>query len=111
MKTSFLLALLLLTFSFGSSSRSACAQTDQTNSNRKVINRVLPAYPRLAREVNLTGTVRLAVLVGGNGTVKSVEVKGGSPVLVQSAEYALRSWRWEKSDHETTELVEFNFKP
>ena len=111
MKTASLLALFLLIFSFGSPIPSVCAQTDQTNSNRKVINRVLPAYPRLAREMNLTGTVRLEVLVGGNGAAKSIEVKGGSPVLVQSAEDAVRRWRWEKSDRETTELVEFNFKP
>ena len=108
MKTSSWLALFL---SFASFIPSVCAQTDQANSNRKVVNRVVPAYPSLAREMNLTGTVRLEVLVGGNGTVKSIEVKGGSPVLVQSAEYALRNWRWEKSDHETTELVEFKFKP
>ena len=111
MKTSSWLALFLLIFSFGSSIPSLCAQTDQTDSNRKVINRVVPVYPRLAREMNLTGTVRLEVLVGGNGTAKSIAVKGGSPVLVQSAEDAVRSWRWEKLEHETTELVEFNFKP
>ena len=111
MKTSSWLALFLLILSFGFSIPSVCAQTDQTNSNRKVINKVLPTYPRLAREMNLTGTVKLEVLVGGNGSAKSIEVKGGSPVLVQSAEDALRSWRWEKADRETTELVEFNFKP
>src|SRR5215471_3121258 len=107
MKTALGLALFLLIFSLGAAILSVCAQTDQRNSNRKVINKVLPAYPRLAREMNLTGTVRLEVLVGGNGTAKSMEVKGGSPVLVQSAEDALRGWRWEKSDRETTELVEF----
>jgi len=111
MKTSSWLALFLLILSFGFSIPSVCGQTDQTNSSRKVINKVLPTYPRLAREMNLTGTVRLEVLVGGNGTAKSIEVRGGSPVLVQSAEDALRGWRWEKSDRETTELVEFNFKP
>ena len=111
MKTSSWLASFLLILSFGFSIPSLGAQTDQTNSNRKVINKVLPAYPRLAREMNLTGTVRLEVLVALNGAAKSIEVKGGSPVLVQSAEDALHSWRWEKSDHETTELVEFNFKP
>ena len=111
MKTSSWSALFLLILSLGFSIPSVCAQSDQTNNTRKVINKVLPAYPRLAREMNLSGTVRLEVLVGGGGTAKSIEVKGGSPVLVQSAQDALRYWRWDKSDHETTELVEFNFKP
>lgn len=71
----------------------------------------MPAYPHLAREMNLTGTVKLEVLVSSNGTAKSIAVKGGSPLLVQSAQDALRSWKWEKSDRETSESVEFQFKP
>jgi hypothetical protein len=70
MKTSSLLALFLLFFSFCSSVPSLCVQTDQTNSNRKVVNKVVPVYPHMAREMNLTGTVRLEVLVSSNGTAK-----------------------------------------
>lgn len=109
MKTPSLLFLLI--FSFCSFGPSLYAQNDQTNSNRKVVNRVMPAYPHLAREMNLTGTVKLEVLVSSNGTAKSIAVKGGSPLLVQSAQDALRSWKWEKSDRETSESVEFQFKP
>jgi hypothetical protein len=38
-------------------------------------------------------------------------VKGGSPVLAQSAQNAVRVWKWEKADHETTEQVECYFSP
>jgi len=89
----------------------ACGQSGPIDANRKVVSRIEPAYPRLARDLNLRGTVRLEVSVTGNGTVKSIDVKGGSPVLAQSAQTAVRAWRWEKSDHETTELVEINFNP
>jgi len=89
----------------------ACGQSGSTDTNRKVVSRITPEYPRLARDLNLRGTVRLEVSVTGNGTVKSIDVKGGSPVLAQSAQTAVRAWRWEKSDHETTELVEINFNP
>jgi TonB family protein len=90
---------------------SAYAQTEQTVGPRKVVSKVLPAYPRLARAMNLTGMVKLEVLVSSSGVAKSVQVKGGNPLLAQSAQEALHNWRWEKSDHETSEMLEFNFKP
>jgi TonB family protein len=104
------LALFLLV-SGAVAPRAGYAQSDPTNGSRKVINRVIPEYPHLARDMNLTGAVRLEVVVNANGTVKAIQVKGGSPLLVQSARLALNNWRWEKLDHETAEQIEFNFKP
>jgi TonB family protein len=87
----------------------AWAQTEP--SARKVGSKVVPTYPAAARTMNLSGTVRLEVLVLSNGSVKSVLVKGGNPLLAQAAQDAVRGWKWEKSDHDTTELVEFKFAP
>jgi TonB family protein len=103
------LAIILLIVSLGSPLFSAAAQSEQIIGNRKVLSKVMPEYPRLARDLNIHGTVRLEVSVGENGSVKSIQVKGGSPVLAQSAQTAVRAWRWEKSDHESTERVELNF--
>lgn len=111
MRRSWFLAIFLLITSALLPYSSVHCQNDQATASRKVINRVVPLYPSLARQMNLTGAVRLLVMVSANGTMKSVEVKGGSPLLVQSAEAALHNWRWEKTDHETSELVEFNFHP
>lgn len=61
--------------------------------------------------MSLTGTVRLEILVRPDGTAKSIQVLGGSPLLVQSAQEAIHHWKWEKADHESTEVVEFHFKP
>jgi TonB family protein len=91
-----------------------CFSQDQQSasaSERKVINRVVPTYPQMARAFKLSGIVKLEVLVQSNGSVKSMEVKGGSPVLAQSAQSAVHGWKWEKADHETMELVEFQFNP
>lgn|SRR5512141_308458 len=87
------------------------AQNDDAPSSRKVISKVSPSYPALARSINLTGSVKLEAVVAPNGSVKSIQVVGGNPVLAQSAEVAVRGWKWEKSDHETTERVEVNFNP
>ena len=102
----FLPLFLLLTLFFMVSS--ICAQSEG-GGNRKVVNKVMPEYPQLARDLHIRGTVRLQVLVNTNGTVKSIDVKGGSPLLAQSAQNTVRLWRWEKSDHETTEPIEINF--
>jgi outer membrane biosynthesis protein TonB len=61
--------------------------------------------------MRLEGTVKLEAVVMANGRVKSVEVKGGSPLLAMSAKDAVRGWKWEKSDRETTELIQFHCSP
>ncbi len=78
---------------------------------RKVVNRIVPSYPQLARTMNLKGTVRIEAVVAPNGAVKSFAVKGGHPVLMQAAENAIQKWRWEPATHETHDPIEFNFDP
>lgn len=78
---------------------------------RKVLAKVIPQYPGLARSMRIQGSVRADVLVGSNGRVKSLDVKGGHPLLVQSAEDALRQWKWEPESHESHEIVELKFTP
>ncbi len=90
---------------------SAAQQQDEPESNRKVVRRVMPAYPYLAHTMNLSGNVKVNVVVAPNGTAKSVTVKGGHPLLVEAAEAAIRKWKWEPAGHETNELIEVNFNP
>jgi len=78
---------------------------------RKVVTKVAPQYPSIARTYNIQGSVRMDVLVAPNGTVKSVEIRGGHPLLAQAAQDALREWRWEPAAHETHESVELKFNP
>ncbi len=82
---------------------------ETSNEVRKVAEKVEPQYPSLARSMNIRGTVKVEVVVAPNGTVKSVEVKGGHPLLVQSAQSAVRQWRWQPASHETHQVVEFRF--
>ena len=89
----------------------APAQQEQGGSGRKIVNRVVPVYPPLARTMNFRGTVRLDAIVQVIGTVKPVELKGGHPVLAQAAEIAIRKWKWEPATHESREPIEFHFDP
>ena len=87
------------------------AQQEQSESARKILNRVTPQYPDIARAMNLRGSVKADALVEPNGVVKSVEVKGGHPVLVRAAQSAIYKWKWAPAAHETREPIEVKFDP
>jgi len=78
---------------------------------RKVVNRVVPAYPELAKKMGISGTVRLIAVVAPSGSVKLVETMGGHPVLVKSAEDAVMKWKYVPAGEETKELIELHFSP
>ena len=86
------------------------ANASADSSNRKLKNRVVPTRPELAKKLGITGLVRLEVLVLSDGTVKTVTVKGGNPVLAEAAEKALHKWRYAAGEQETI-AVEVTFRP
>ena len=88
----------------------AFAQQD-AESARKIVNRVTPQYPAIARTMNLRGNVKAEAVVQPNGVVKAVEVKGGHPVLVRAAQDAIYKWKWAPASHETREPIEVRFDP
>jgi protein TonB len=61
----------------------------------KLINRVQPTYPPLARQARIQGTVRLHAIIAKDGTVQQLEVLSGHPLLVQAALDAVRQWRYQ----------------
>jgi TonB family protein len=85
------------------------AKTDELS--RKAKTKVAPIYPAFARHMNIVGTVRLAVTVAPNGTVKSSKALGGHPVLVNAAMEAVKQWKFEAAPTESSGVVEFKFQP
>ena len=79
--------------------------------DRKTKTKVAPVYPELARRMNITGTVRVLVVVSPAGSLKDTKVVGGNPVLVNAAMDALKKWKFEPGDSESTGTVEFKFEP
>ncbi len=76
---------------------------------RKVRVKVTPEYPDLARQMNVTGKVKIEAKIAADGHVADTRVVGGSPLLVNAALNALKKWRFEPAPKETTEIVEFTF--
>ncbi len=100
----FLAFSLLLVFQHRSLSQ-------QSSPTRRLVSRTAAEYPPLARSMALQGVVKVDALVGADGTVKSLEIKGGHPVLAQAAANTVRRWKWEPSPHDSHELVEVRFSP
>lgn len=78
---------------------------------RKIKSRIAPVYPALARQMNISGVVKVQITVAPNGTIKSSKVIGGHPVLANAAMDAIKKWRYESGPEETTGIVEFKFDP
>jgi protein TonB len=76
---------------------------------RKVVARVAPVYPELAKRMMVQGVVKVEVVVKPNGSVKSTRLLGGNPVLVDAATAAVTKWKFEPSVNETTEVVQIVF--
>ena len=87
------------------------AQQEQASVDRKVVDRVMPQYPAVARTLRLSGSVRVEVVVSPNGSVKSLQVKGGHPLLAAAAADAVRRWKWVPAKIETKEPIIVTFDP
>jgi TonB family protein len=86
------------------------AQTASTDEGkRKVKSRVAPAYPELAKRMNVTGKVKIEVIIAPDGHVKSTRAVGGHPLLVQACQDAVKEWKFLPAPEESTQVVEFDF--
>lgn len=83
----------------------------QGHVERKVVNRIAPIYPELAKRMHVSGVVKLELVIRPNGNVKSTKVVGGNPVLIQAATDAVQKWKFEAAPEETTEVVQLTFEP
>jgi TonB family protein len=89
---------------------SGLAQTSTTDEGkRKVKTRVAPTYPELAKRMNVTGKVKIEVIIAPDGHVKSTRAVGGHPLLVQSCQDAVKEWKFLPAPEESTQVVEFDF--
>jgi TonB family protein len=88
----------------------AVAQTGTTDeTKRKVKSKIAPVYPDLAKRMNVTGKVKIEVVITPDGRVKSTRVVGGHPLLVQASQDAVKEWKFNPAPEETTQIVEFEF--
>ncbi len=82
---------------------------EPSEGTRKLLTRVPPQYPPIARRMQIRGIVKIEAVVSPNGSVKSTELRGGHPLLGQAAQTAIREWKWEPGPRETHEMIDVKF--
>ncbi len=58
----------------------------------KLIRKVIPLYPTLARQARVSGTVELVGIIAKDGTIQQLQVVSGHPLLVKAALDAVHQW-------------------
>lgn len=61
----------------------------------RLVSRIEPQYPELARTARLAGRVLLNAVISAEGRVTDVQVVEGNPVLTKAAIEAVRQWIYE----------------
>ena len=87
----------------------ALAQSGSEEGKRKVKTKVAPTYPELAKRMNVSGKVKIEVIITPDGRVKTTRALGGHPLLVQSCIEAVKEWKFAAAPEETTQVIEFEF--
>jgi TonB family protein len=64
----------------------------------RLVFRVNPEYPEVAKRANISGRVRFKALIGTAGAVEALGLIAGHPMLIEPASKAIKQWRY----HPTT---------
>jgi TonB family protein len=77
---------------------------------RRTQSRVSPVYPSLARQMHVSGLVKVVVTIDPKGKVIRVKAVSGHPLLTAAAENAVMQWKFEPADTETETTIDVNFE-
>ena len=81
------------------------------NAERQLVTRVEPEYPETLQRLQIGGTVRLMVTISPNGSIESAQVRGGNPILAESAIKAVKRWVYAPSSSRSMQEVSIPFLP
>jgi protein TonB len=76
-------------------SASQLSAGDSAPTTARIVHRVDPEYPVEARNRNIHGAVVLDVQVLTDGTVGTIGIVSGDPLLTESAVHAVRQWKYQ----------------
>jgi protein TonB len=58
----------------------------------KLVKKVIPEYPPLAKTARVSGVVHLLGVIAKDGTIQNLQLIGGHPLLARAAIEAVRQW-------------------
>ncbi len=73
----------------------------------KLINRVIPVYPPLAKTAHISGVVHLIGIISKDGTIRNLQVISGHPLLTKAALDAVSQWVYKPTllNNEAVEVI------
>jgi len=73
----------------------------------RLVKRVMPVYPPLARQARISGTVRLEGVIARDGHIVNLQVHSGHPLLIAAAVDAVRQWVYKPTllNNEPVEVI------
>jgi protein TonB len=73
----------------------------------KLIRKVIPEYPPLAKSARIAGVVHLVGIIAKDGTIRNLRLIGGHPMLARAAMEAVQQWVYEPTllDGEPVEVI------
>jgi TonB family protein len=74
---------------------------------KAVTSKTKPEYDTIARQLKLSGSVSLDVTIAEDGTVETVAVVSGNPILARLATAAMKRWKFTpfKSDGKAIKVI------
>lgn len=63
-------------------------------SEAQLIDKIMPVYPIPAQRAGIQGDVKLHALIARDGSIQSLSLISGPPLLVQAAVDAVRRWKY-----------------
>jgi periplasmic protein TonB len=60
----------------------------------RLVDQPRPAYPPLARQARIQGTVKFTAIIGRDGAIQNLQLMSGHPLLVPAATEAVKRWRY-----------------
>jgi TonB family protein len=93
-------------------------RVDAAQQSAKLVDRVNPTYPMLARQTQISGVVKVGIVVGKDGKVLWATPISGDALLLQSAMDAVKQWRYQPTlangepvEVESTVEVDYKLNP
>ena len=77
---------------------------------RKVLSRVAPVYPTMAKNMHISGEVHVDATVAPDGHVQSTKATSGHPMLASAAQAAVAHWKFAPAPDTSTVSVVVNFQ-
>lgn len=111
----FLLLISLSSLGFAQEATSHHVLVGAPQMAGRIVVKIAPAYPRIARQARIQGTVTLQVQINKTGDVESMQLISGHPMLAPAAIDAVKQWKYdpylvngEAVDVETRVTVNFS---